>query len=266
MDQYHTVFNATNSVCFDGRDISAGAKLLEMGNSLTTTAALITLLAGTWNNTQTFLLGDYAEEGDVTGIDTANITIVDIVNPASLEDGLDKHGYLFYDSLDENGYLHFGKVARNAAHKATGVVFEAIEIDVKDFSDKGDYAYNSFHAHFPEDTVFGENHNHLYTVENSVTAALNDTEPLAFVNYDTREKYAPGETMRHAIEHFDGGFGTTIYTMLAGSIRGGARGGGDSNASFGGIWAGYRVGIIPDSEAEGFEDITSTIDRDELES
>lgn len=254
MGQYHKIINATNKVYFDGGDVSAGMKLLEMGNSLTTTAALVTLLARTWNNTQTLLLGDYAEEGDITSVDTANIHIADIGNPTSL-----------YDGLEEHGYLHFGKIARNAAHKATGVTFEPEEITIKNFSAKGDHTYNFMHAHFPEDTVYTEDHNHLYTVTNSVTAALDDAEPLAFVNYDTREKYAPGETMRHAIEHFGGGFGTTIYVMLAGSIRGGARGGGDSNAPFGGIWAGYHVGIIPNSEAEGFADITDTIDRDLIE-
>lgn len=210
MGQYHKVVNATDNLYFDGRDLSTGVKLLEMGNSLTPTAALITLLAGEWNDTRTFLIGDYAGNDDVVGID----------NASSL-----------YGNLEENGYSRCDELAREAAHRATGVDF------------------TSSQEHFPKDTAFTEGANHLRSVENSVTAALDSAKVLAFVNYDTKEKYVPGDTMREAIENFDSGFGTVVFVMLAGSIRGGARGGGDSNASYGGIWAGNRVGIITDSEA-----------------
>lgn len=81
---------------------------------------------------------------------------------------------------------------------------------------------------------------------------------MAFVNYDTKEKYVgAGRTMRQIVQYFSGDVMTAAFILLAGSTKSGARGGGDTyDKELSGTWAGNKVGIIPDKDAQDFVDIT----------
>lgn len=90
---------------------------------------------------------------------------------------------------------------------------------------------------------------------------IDDSEVVSFVNYDTKEKYVgASHTLRDVVTHFYGDdFITDVFTLIAGSIKGGARGGDDAHNAMGGAWAGDRVGIIPAKDAQEFTDITDKV-------
>lgn len=69
MGQYHEVINADKKMCYSARSLGDGIKLLEQGNSLASATALALLLSNGWNGERVFLLGDYAELGDINGVD-----------------------------------------------------------------------------------------------------------------------------------------------------------------------------------------------------
>lgn len=108
------------------------------------------------------------------------------------------------------------------------------------------------------DLKFVEDEHGDFIAQGSALDHLDDNEVMAFVNYDTKEKYVGvGRTMRQIVQYFSGDVMTAAFILLAGSTKGGARGGGDAyDKDLGGTWAGDRVGIIPDKDAQKFVDIT----------
>ena len=107
------------------------------------------------------------------------------------------------------------------------------------------------------DLKFVEDEHGDFIAQGSALDHLDDNEVMAFVNYDTKEKYVGvGRTMRQIVQYFSGDVMTAAFILVAGSAKGGARGGGDADKELAGTWAGDRVGIIPDKDAQDFVDIT----------
>lgn len=108
------------------------------------------------------------------------------------------------------------------------------------------------------DLKFVEDDHGDFVAQGSALDHLDDNEVIDFVNYDTKEKYVGvGRTMRQIVQYFGGDVMTAAFILIAGSVKGGARGGGDPyDKELAGTWAGDRVGIIPDKDAQDFVDIT----------
>lgn len=234
MGQYHTVVNADKKFFYSPSSLGGGLKLLEQSKSLNTVASLMSLLANGWNGQRVFLLGDYAEKGDINGVDTDAI-VRDI----------------------DTSYKNMGWMARKQAENVTGAHF------VKEsYSIRGCDGSTVKHHYYT--TQFDDS---FYVDDDCIAHGDNidkqdDTTAVVFVNYTTKQKYT-GEkdvTMKDIISDFTGDFATVVHILIAGSIRGGARGGGDADVpEIGGIWAGDNVGIIPASQAGDFEDITDKV-------
>lgn len=227
MGQYHNVINIDKQMQYNPRSLGCGMKLLEQGNDLASTTALALLLSQGWNGERVALVGDYVEKNDLSGIDDA----VEL-------------------------YAHADKAYKNVGWLARKVVQDAIGLNFfKDHYYIGSAKHSFYDISLPKNLVVS-----YPTVSGAALDDFDNTEIMAFVNYDTKEKYVGnGRTMRNVIENFAGDFMTAVFILLAGSIRGGARGGGDADNKMGGAWSGNRVGIIPNKDAHDFTDITDKV-------
>lgn len=227
MGQYHNVINIDAKAYYSPADLADGLKLMEQGCSFPSTTALALLLADKWNGQRVFLLGDYAEEGDVNGVES----VTELVR------GLGKYAYA-------------AKLARTVVEENTSATFgEAF------YGGDNDDMYSYRTLVTPDNMEFSYDSGRGVAT-GSAFDGIDNTEVVAFVNYDKREKYiGNARTMREVIQHFDKDFMTRVFVLLAGSIRGGARGGGDAHHDMGGAWAGDRVGIVPAGEVEDFTEI-----------
>lgn len=117
---------------------------------------------------------------------------------------------------------------------------------------------HNYHSEAVAGLEFVEDEHGDFIAQGSALDHLDDNEVMAFVNYDTKEKYVgAGRTMRQIVQYFGGDVMTAAFILIAGSTKGGARGGGDPyDKELAGTWAGDRVGIIPDKDAQDFVDIT----------
>lgn len=236
MGQYHNVINLDKKMQYSPSSLANGLKLLEQGQSLTSTATLALLLSGGWNGERVFLLGDYVYPDDLNGIDNAC--------------------EIYAQSGD---YRNVGWLARKVVTENIGVTFKKESYKVAGFGSVSEHHYY--------ETTIPNNMEIDYSSDKGVATGaafdgIDNSEVVAFVNYDRREKYiGNARTLREVIQHFDRDFMTTVFVLLAGSIRGGARGGGDANSVMGGVWAGDRVGIVPAANVEDFTDITAYIEE-----
>lgn len=234
MGQYHTIINLDKKMQYSPRSLANGMKLLEQGMSLASTAALALLLSEGWNGERVFLLGDYVEKDDLNGIEDACAL-----------------------AAEADDYRNVGWLARKVVTDNIGITFE------KDF-----YKINSFgevSKHYFYETAIPANME-IEEVGNDFVATgdafggIDNSEVMAFVNYDKKEKYiGHSRTLREIVQRFDGDLMTHVFVLIAGSIKGGARGGGDADCDFGGAWAGDRVGIVPAKDVEDFTDITADL-------
>lgn len=228
MGQYHKVINMDKKFIYSPTSLANGLKLLEQGESLTSTSALALLLSGGWNGERVFLLGDYVEEEDVSGVDNA----VELYEEAT------------------NNYKNVGWLARKVVTDKISITFEKeyYEIDYKK-----NHRYNT---NLPDNMDIPN----WGIAQGEAFDGIDNTEKVAFVNYDKNEKYiGEGRTMREVVSYFAEDFMTDVFILLAGSIRGGSRGGGDTDSQYGGAWAGDRVGIVPAKSVEDFTDITAKV-------
>lgn len=235
MGQYHQVVNMDKGFFYSPQSLGNGDKLLEQGMSFNSTAALALLLAEGWNGERVFLVGDYVEENDINGVDNA---------------------VKFYQE-DMNSYKNVGWLARKVLKDNTGMelVKDSLKIQGMDGSIT---TVHNYHDKVTSDLEFIEDEHGDFIAQGSALDHLDDSEVMAFVNYDTEEKYVgAGRTMRQIVQYFSGDVMTAAFILLAGSTKGGARGGGDPyDKELAGTWAGNKVGIIPDKDAQDFVDIT----------
>lgn len=234
MGQYHNVINMDKKMQYSPSSLANGLKLLEQGQSLTSTAALALLLSEGWNGERVFLLGDYVEEGDLNGIE----------NACALAAESDK-------------YRNVGWLARKVVTENIGVTFQKESYKVSGFGSVSEHHY--YETTLPDnmniDDVDGK-----FVAYGEAFDGIDNNEVVAFVNYDKQEKYiGNSRTLRQVVQHFDGDFMTAAFVLIAGSIKGGARGGGDAHNELGGAWAGDRVGIVPAKDVENFTDITADL-------
>lgn len=224
MGQYHNVINLDTKQVYSPRDLGANFKLLEQGNSLNTNIALALLLSGPWKGQRVCLIGDYAEDGDINGVEDITSLINDMENWKSAS-----------------------ALAQQAVSARYGAQFSSKSYDIKD--------------------VYGntlETHN---IVDVNHWAESIDADPSApamvAVNYDLGEKYTgAGQNINDMVQMWHDNMMTAVHVLLAGSVRGGARGGGDADVEWGGRWAGDRVGLIPEDQADGFTEITDMVGVD----
>lgn len=220
---------------YSPKSLGNGNKLLEQAMSFNSTAALALLLADGWNGERVFLVGDYVEKDDINGVDNA------------IE---------FYQE-DMDSYKNVGWLARKVLKDNTGMELVKDYFKIQDM----DGSITTMHVYkdkIVSDLKFVEDEHGDFIAQGSALDHLDDNEVMAFVNYDTKEKYVGvGRTMRQIVQYFSGDVMTAAFILLAGSTKGDARGGGDPyDKSLSGTWAGDRVGIIPDKDAQDFVDIT----------
>lgn len=233
MGQYHEIFNKDKKMRYSASSLGNGVKLLEQGNSLASTTALALLLSDGWNGERVFLLGDYAEAGDINGVEDDFTFFKDV-----------------YD------FRNVGWMARKIVTEATGIEFNKKSYSVN-------YLDGISSNHYYYDTVLPDSMSiHDYSVaRGEAFDGIDDSATVAFVNYDTKEKYvgtAP-HTMRDIVTNFSDDFMTDVFILIAGSIKGGYRGGGDADNEMGGAWAGDRVGIVAAEEVQDYTDITDKV-------
>lgn len=235
MGQYHQVVNMDKGFFYSPQSLGNGDKLLEQGMSFNSTAALALLLAEGWNGERVFLVGDYVEENDINGVDNA---------------------VKFYQE-DMDSYKNVGWLARKVLKENTGVELVKDSFKIKGM-DGNTTTLHNYHSKVVSDLEFVEDDHGDFIAQGSALDHLDDNEVMAFVNYDTKEKYVgAGRTMRQIVQYFGGDVMTAAFILIAGSVKGGARGGGDPyDKELAGTWAGDRVGIIPDKDAQDFVDIT----------
>lgn len=233
MGQYHNIINIDKQMQYSANSLANSVKLLEQGRSLTSVAALALLLANGWNGERVAIVGDYIEADDLNGIEDAVALCSDV----------------------DNNYKNVGWLARKVVQDAIGIDF------YKDYWRMGGQKNYTYKTNLPDTMKVVWEGNNL-VASGAAFDGLDNTEVMAFVNYDTNEKYiGRGRTMRTMIENFSDDFMTTVFILIAGSIRGGTRGGGDADHQMGGAWAGDRVGIIPNKDAAEFTDITNKVDN-----
>lgn len=181
------------------------------------------------------MVGNYVEENDINGVDNA---------------------VKFYQE-DMDSYKNVGWLARKVLKDNTGMELVKDYFKIQDM----DGSITTMHVYkdkIVSDLKFVEDDHGDFVAQGSALDHLDDNEVMAFVNYDTKEKYVGvGRTMRQIVQYFSGDVMTAAFILLAGSTKGGARGGGDTyDKELAGTWAGDRVGIIPDKDAQDFVDIT----------
>lgn len=220
---------------YSPKSLSNGNKLLEQAMSFNSTAALALLLADGWNGDRVFLIGYYVQKNDIKGVEDAEY---------------------FYNETMET-YKNVGWLARKVLKDNTGVELVKDSFKIKGMDGTTTTLHN-YHDKVVSDLKFVEDDHGDFIAQGSALDHLDDNEVMAFVNYDTKEKYVGvGRTMRQIVQYFSGDVMTAAFILLAGSTKGGARGGGDAyDKDLGGTWAGDRVGIIPDKDAQKFVDIT----------
>lgn len=154
-------------------------------------------------------------------------------------------------------YKNVGWLARKVLKDNTGVELVKDSFKIKGMDGTTTTLHN-YHDKVVSDLEFVEDDHGDFIAQGSALDHLDDSEVMAFVNYDTKEKYVgAGRTMRQIVQYFSGDVMTAAFILLAGSTKGDARGGGDPyDKSLSGTWAGDRVGIIPDKDAQDFVDIT----------
>lgn len=235
MGQYHQVVNMDKGFFYSPQSLGNGDKLLEQGMSFNSTAALALLLAEGWNGERVFLVGDYVEENDINGVDNA---------------------VKFYQE-DMDSYKNVGWLARKVLKDNTGMELVKDSFKIKGM-DGNITTLHNYHSEAVSGLEFVEDDHGDFIAQGSALDHLDDNEVMAFVNYDTKEKYVgAGRTMRQIVQYFGGDVMTAAFILIAGYVKGGARGGGDPyDKELAGTWAGDRVGIIPDKDAQDFVDIT----------
>lgn len=238
MGQHHTVVNMDKGFFYSPQSLGNGNKLLEQAMSFNSTAALALLLAEGWNGERVFLVGDYVEKDDINGVDNA----------------------IEFCQEDMDSYKNVGWLARKVLKDNTGMELVKDYFKIQDM----DGSITTMHVYkdkIVSDLKFVEDEHGDFIAQGSALDHLDDTEVMAFVNYDTKEKYVgAGRTMRQIVQYFSGDVMTAAFILLAGSTKGGARGGGDTyDKELAGTWAGDRVGIIPDKDAQEFVDITTDL-------
>jgi len=235
MGQYHQVVNMDKGFFYSPQSLGNGNKLLEQAMSFNSTAALALLLADGWNGERVFLVGDYVEENDINGVDNA---------------------VKFYQE-DMDSYKNVGWLARKVLKDNTSMELVKDSFKIQGM-DGNITTLHNYHSESVAGLEFVEDDHGDFIAQGSALDHLDDNEVMAFVNYDTKEKYVgAGRTMRQIVQYFSGDVMTAAFILLAGSTKGGARGGGDPyDKELAGTWAGDRVGIIPDKDAQDFVDIT----------
>lgn len=234
MGQYHQVVNMDKGFFYSPQSLGNGNKLLEQGMSFNSTAALALLLAEGWNGERVFLVGDYVEKDDIKGVDNA---------------------VEFYQE-DMDSYKNVGWLARKVLKDNTGMELVKDSFKIQGM-DGNITTLHNYHSESVAGLEFVEDDHGDFIAQGSALDHLDDNEVMAFVNYDTKEKYVgAGRTMRQIVQYFGGDVMTAAFILIAGSAKGGARGGGDADKELAGTWAGDRVGIIPDKDAQDFVDIT----------
>lgn len=222
MGQYHQVINLDKNFLYSPRSLASGVKSMEQGESFTPCLALVSLLSEGWNGERVFLIGDYAEADDVNGVEDAT------------------------KLYDADGFRNVGWLARKMVERDSNITFEKDDYTIKGLDG------HLHKGHFYRTVVHGDD----------VEINLDDTQEMRIVNYDSKEMLSVGPNGDGGTLHdiadkgWNQGIMTALHVLLTASARGGARGGGDPRHELNGTWAGDRIGIIPETETEGYTDIS----------
>ena len=230
MGQYHEIYNLDKKVYYSPRALGSNVKILEFGQDIIPTALMVTLLDGQWKNDRVCVIGDYAEDGDI--------------NDMSMSE---------FDKID---FEEFGPQAREIIEEITNVNF------VKDYWELNGEKIETIKFEVDGDKI-------------TVNAFINVPEMFTFVNHDKREKIVFSKivdeqdgvvrsndgTLYDAVnDGFQSGLSVMMVGLIAGSIKNGARGGGDVELNqYGGSWCGDHVAIVNAEDVEDYVDITDDV-------
>lgn len=228
MGQYHEIINLDKNFRYSAKSLGEGIKSMEQGNSFSSCAALALLLKESWNGERVFLIGDYAQEDDVNGV----------------EDATNLYGS---DDLRNVGWL-----ARKVVEEATGAEFVKEEYHhiISGKAHKG----HTYRFQYENIDLSGINNEEMVIVNydrNEILTHGGNVHDMGF-----RTVLDKG---------WDNGVMTALFALLTASAKGGARGGGDPYHPLNGLWAGDRIGIIPANQVEDYyTDISSEFNGYEL--
>lgn len=238
MGQYHNVVNLDKGFFYSARSLANGVKSMEQGVSFTSCAAMAHLLAHGWNGERVFLIGDYAEQGDVNNFDG---------DLSKLYDG--------------EGMRNVGWLGRKVIEEMEG-----------EFS-RSSYKFRDSNGVLNTRSMY-EFVSQLEDIDPD--KKLDGAVPMRIVNFDKKQMIIPGHFSHNRkigpdsvnilrsiiLNGWNNREMTALFILLTASAKGGKRGGGDPIHKLNGVWAGDRVGIIPANEAAGFEDISSSFNPD----
>lgn len=230
MGQYHAIANLDKRKGWGGHDLALGTKFLELAESQASCAALLVMLAGNWSGDRIALIGDYAEDSDLT------------------PQGDDVPAKSLYSAV----------VGEKEGYQATSAVEEVrAALGERDLIVPG---YRNVHP------VFGVEEFLLldtWATEGESMVLVNFDKKQ---RVDPAQLGDNTDLNSLVMGGWYGGTGTAAYVLLAASAGDGGRGGGDPRIDKGGlprrcpggrIVAGDRIGLVPVSaETDKMTDIS----------
>lgn len=231
MGQHHSIYNLDRDAGYSPRSLGSHFKLMEQGGTTTTCAALLAMVAGPWRGERVAIVGDYAEDSDLTTAPHPASEIWALIENAG---GIKNVGWQARKILTDLGLFAF------AREDAPG-------------------GFHRYDFRAAEPTV----DNGAYDKPDAVVLNLDKRQCL------TPKDLGDPDTIRGAmLDGYTGGTGTALTALLAVANKGGARGGGDlySDDPLVGSWGGDRIVFttIDTDEAAGdwsWEDITVQVRR-----
>lgn len=254
MGQYHVIANIDKRMGYSPRSTGSFVKLMEFGHTTGPLTALLLLLNDPkgWQGERIAVIGDYAEQADLTpeATEVAGISAEHIYQAVTDAKTLP-------EDVDPAGWRNVGWLARKVLTSAGLMTFtkKPYEVIMRD-QDGSETRIKS----------------HSYEFEVTQSEATEENPQRVVVNLDKGQVLSPAllgdrpGLLDFAVEGYCGGTLTALAVLLGVSSTEGGRGGGDFRAldPLVGSWGGDRLAVVDPAEAEGLTDITVDM-RDLLE-